>query len=111
MTRPWGVIDRTDWRNTPAIQGRVATKVEFEAGRASFYIPEGSKPYPRPLPACAIHHEEGTGKMTPVVIVQAEVLPHMTVLGAVLPDGGSMVCTLPEVEWVPEPDEGFFRVG
>ena len=109
MTVLWEALTSASWRSVPSVQGRVATDADVQAGRAVFYVPTGSKPYPLSLPVCAIHRDEETGKATSIVVIQAEEAPGQIVLGARPLEGGNMVCTLPEVELVQHPEEGFFR--
>lgn len=111
MTQPFAPLTLANWQSAPSTRGRVAVWADVQAGQAAFHIPSGSKPYPLSLPACAIHSDGETGQNASIVVIQAEELPDQIVLGARLLDGGSLVCTLLEVEWVPEPDEGFFRLG
>ena len=60
----WGPLDITNWRETPCIRGRVATKDDVDAGLAVFYIinPSQMKPLDVRLPACAIHMDLDTQK-------------------------------------------------
>lgn len=109
MTELWGALTSATWRGVPAVRGRVATEADVQAGKAVFYIPTGSKPHQLLLPACAMHRDAETRKATSVVVIQAEEVPGKIVLGVRPVAGGSMVCTLAEVELVQSPDEGFFQ--
>ena len=97
------------WRNTPVTSGRTATEIDVKAGRAGFHIPSGSSPHQIVLPTCGFHRDVETGKVTPVVIIQAETAGDQTIFGARLLAGGNMVCTAEEVEVVTQPDAQFFR--
>ena len=108
MDELWGPLVAQDWRSTPATAGRTATEIDVKAGRAVFYIRGGSVPHQIAIPICAIHRDVETGRATPVVVIQAEEAGDQTVLGVRLLEGGNMVCTLAEVEFLAEPDPRFF---
>jgi hypothetical protein len=104
----WGPVVRANWRTTPVICGRAATEADVKAGRAVFHIPTGSVPHQIVLPICGIHRDVETGAATRVVVIQAEEAGGRTMLGARLLEGGNMVCTLAEIEFLTEPDSHFF---
>ena len=96
----WGPISVNGWRNTQCITGRPATEDDVAAGSAVFYIPDGSAAAPMALPCCAIQSLED-GSEQPVVIVQAEVAPHGTILGVRPLSGGNGICMATEVRLLP----------
>lgn len=99
-------IDIKHWRATPAVEGRAATDLDVNAGRAVFAI--GGEPVELDLPACAIVREEGLGEATPVIVIQAERLEDDTVaVGYRLLDGGCGIGNLDDFEFLSEPDERF----
>ncbi len=100
MTDLWGPISATDWHATPCIAGRPATEADVAAGSAVFYVPGGSAPAPMSLPCCAIQVLED-GSELPVVIVQAELAPHGTILGVRPLSGGNGICMSTEVRLLP----------
>lgn len=100
------VIDMKQWRSTPAVEGRVATEFDVNAGRAVFAV--DGEPVAIDLPACAIVREEGVGEPTPVIVIQAERLDDGTVaIGFRFLDGGTGIADLEDVEFLSEPDERF----
>jgi hypothetical protein len=96
----WGPIALNDWRSTPCIAGRPATEADVAAGLAVFYVPGGSGVAPLPLPCCAFRSLDDGSKQS-VVIVQAEVAPHGTLLGVRPLSGGNGICMLSEVQLLP----------
>ncbi len=99
-------IDMKRWRNTPAIEGRAATEMDVNAGRAVFAV--GGEPIEIDLPACAIVREEGVGEPTPVVVIQAERIEDGTIaVGFRLLDGESGIADFEDVEFLSEPDQRF----
>ncbi len=99
-------IDMKQWRSTPAIEGRAATELDVNAGRAVFAV--DGEPVAIDLPACAIVREEGVGEPTPVIVIQAERLDDGTVaVGFRFLDGGTGIADLEDVEFLSEPDARF----
>jgi hypothetical protein len=96
MTELWGKISASDWRNTSCIVGRPATEADVAAGFAVFYVQGNSVAAPMSLPCCAIQALED-GSEQPVVIVQAEIAPHGTILGVRPISGGNGICMDSEV--------------
>ena len=95
------------WRATPAVEGRAATEMDVDAGRAVFAV--DGEAVELDLPSCAIIREEGVGEPTPVIIIQAERLEDGTVaVGFRLVDGGTGIADLTDVELLSEPDARFF---
>jgi len=101
MVELWGSISDSEWRNTPYIAGRPATEADVAAGRAVFYVSDDSVPAPLDLPCCAIQLLED-GSEEPVIIVQAELAPHGTILGVRPLSGGNGICMLSEVRLLPD---------
>jgi len=100
MTDPWGPISASDWRDTPCVSGRPATEADVAAGCAVFYIPGDSAAAPMTLPACGLQSLAG-GSEQPVVIIQAELAPHGTILGVRPLSGGNGICMATEVRLLP----------
>jgi len=100
MADHWGSIEASEWRTTPCVVGRPATEADVAAGSAVFYVPGESTAAPMALPCCAIQlHEDGSEQ--PVVIVQAELAPHGTILGVRPLSGGNGICMATEVRLLP----------
>ena len=70
------------------------------AGSAVFYVPGDSASAEMDLPACAIQLLED-GSEQPVVIVQAELAPHGTILGVRPLSGGNGICMATDVRLLP----------
>jgi hypothetical protein len=109
----WGPIAMENWRETPCIQGRVATEDDANAGRAVFYLDlsEGQESHPvdLDLPRCAVLHEEGEDDL-PVIVIQAEEGNNGSVqlIAGYRPlTGGSGICMLNQLELLPQPDHRF----
>ncbi len=100
MTDLWGPIEASAWRNTPCVVGRPATEADVAAGSAVFYVLGDSVAAPMRLPCCAIQSLED-GSDQSVVVVQAEVAPHGTILGVRPLSGGSCICMAAEIRLLP----------
>ena len=100
MTDLWGPIPASEWHSTPCIIGRPATEADVAAGTAVFYVPGDSAAAPMRLPCCAIQSLED-GSEQPVIIVQAELAPHGTILGVRLLAGGNGLCMATEIRLLP----------
>ncbi len=100
MADLWSSIAASEWRNTPCVVGRPATEADVAAGSAVFYVPGESAAVPMALPCCAIQSLED-GSEQPVVIVQAELAPHGTILGVRPLSGGNGICMATEVRLLP----------
>ncbi len=70
------------------------------AGSAVFYVSGDSAAAEMDLPACAIQLLED-GSEQPVVIVQAELAPHGTILGVRPLSGGNGICMATDVRLLP----------
>ena len=101
MTDLWGPIQANEWRNTPCVLGRPASEDDVAAGNAVFYVPGDSAAASMALPCCAVQTlEDGTEQ--PVVVVQAELAPHGTILGVRPLSGGNAICMATEVRLLPD---------
>jgi hypothetical protein len=89
------------------LNGRAATKKDFEAGKVIFYIPDSrSAPYSfgrdLPLTARVVNPDLGDGcppPGTPLIIVQAEITDgEYVTLGVIYGDGDEGVFALEDVE-------------
>jgi hypothetical protein len=100
MVDLWSSITASEWRDTPCVVGRPATEADVAAGSAVFYVPGESAAAPMALPCCAIQSLED-GSEQPVVIVQAELAPHGTILGVRPLSGGNGICMATEVRLLP----------
>jgi hypothetical protein len=100
MTDLWGPISAREWRNTPCVVGRPATEADVASGSAVFLVQGGSAAAPMRLPCCAIQSlEDGSKKQ--VVVIQAELANHDTILGVRPLSGGNGICTIAEVRLLP----------
>jgi hypothetical protein len=70
------------------------------AGSAVFYVQGESTAAPMTLPCCAMQSLDG-GAEQPVVIVQAEIAPHGTILGVRPLSGGNGICMATDVRLLP----------
>jgi hypothetical protein len=85
---------------------------DVKAGIAVFYSPTGpqfipNEPYFTELPAPAILREGGAGEPTPVILIQAEQGPNGVIVGYRHLGGGNGLCTLEELEILPNRDSRF----
>lgn len=96
----WCPINPDQWRFIPCVVGRVATEEDVKAGRAVFYIKQGSAPADLTLPCCGIQALE-SGREERVVVIQAEVIPDGTLLGVRPLTGGNGLCQDWEVTLLP----------
>jgi hypothetical protein len=103
----WRALKPSDWQTAQAVSGRIATEADVKNGCAVFYIPSGSVPHRIALPACAIHHDVVTGRAEAVVVIQAEAGDGQIIVGVRPLEGGNMICTLPELEFVAPSDPRF----
>ena len=101
MSDLWGSIAASKWRDTPCVFGRPATEADVAAGCAVFYVPGESVAASMTIPCCAIQLLED-GSEQPVVIVQAELAPHGTILGVRPLSGGNGICMAAEVRLLPD---------
>ena len=106
MVELWGPILATEWHSTPCVVGRQATEADVAAGSAVFYVPGESAAAAMRLPCCAVQSLED-GSAQPVVIVQAELAPHGTILGVRPLSGGNGICMATEVRLFPDGFESY----
>lgn len=104
-----GGFDVDDWSRLKAFTGAVATLEDVQARRAVFALADTVSPHPlvMDLPQPLIWWEDD-GEQAAVAI-QAEVHTNsdgetMEVLGLILPDGGSAVALLDDVDLVDDTD-------
>jgi hypothetical protein len=89
------------------ISGRAATAADVDAGNAVFVLQAEGQPIGKPLgikiPQYAFHLEEGTGRRTPCVIIQAEEARGQRMIGCrMLYKGELLAATLAEFELLGE---------
>ena len=104
-----GGFDVDDWSRLKAFTGAVATLEDVQARRAVFALADTVSPHPllMDLPQPLIWWEDDGEQAA--VAVQAEVHTNsdgetMEVLGLILPDGGSAVALLDDVDLVDDTD-------
>lgn len=104
-----GGFDIDDWRRLKPFAGAVATLDDVQAGRAVFALADTTDPRPldMELPQPLIWWEDDGEQAA--VAVQAEAHTGsggelMEVLGLILPDGGSAVALLEDVDLVDDTD-------
>ena len=104
-----GGFDVDDWTRLSAFTGRVATLEDVQARRAVFALADTTEPRPldMPLPQPLIWWEEDGEQAAVAVQAEAHVNADgeaMDVLGLILPDGGSAVALLDDVDLVDDTD-------
>lgn len=104
-----GGFDVEDWTRLVPFTGAVASLEDVQARRAVFALADTREPRPldMPLPQPVIWWEEDGEQAA--VAVQAEVHinsddEEMEVLGLILPDGGSAVALIEDVDLVDDSD-------
>ncbi|WP_091741533.1 hypothetical protein [Phenylobacterium immobile] len=104
-----GGFDVDDWRRLTSFTGAAATLDDVQAGRAIFALADSIDPRPLPmeLPQPVIWWDDDSAQAA--VVVQAEIHDRleeeaMEVLGIILPDGGSAVALLEDVDLVDDSD-------
>ena len=104
-----GGFDADDWSRLSAFAGAVATLDDVQAGRAVFALGDTTDPQPidMDLPQPVIWWDEDGEQGA--VAVQAELHTgpdgeRMEVLGLILPDGGSAIALLEDVDLVDDTD-------
>lgn len=89
------------------MSGAGAVEEDVVAGRAVFYSNPSGEPLVVDLPVCAWRAGEDGGEPVPVVVVQAE-KTNGGIFGYRYLEGGNGICTLPELDFVPDPEDGSF---
>ena len=103
----WGPVTEAAWRSVPVTSGAGALERDVANGRAVFATIPTGEPYALKLPVCAWLTVETSDERVPVVVVQGETT-NGGVFGFRYLEGGNGVCTLPELEFLPDPDERFW---
>jgi hypothetical protein len=104
-----GGFDIDDWTRLTAFTGAVATLDDVQARRAVFALAdtEGPRTYEMDLPQPVIWWEEDGEQAAVAVQAETHVSADgetMDVLGLILPDGGSAVALLEDVDLVDDTD-------
>ena len=104
-----GGFDVDDWSRLAAFTGAVATLDDVQARRAVFALAEtdAARPLDMELPQPVIWWEEDGEQAAVAVQAEHHVGPDgeaMEVLGLILPDGGSAVALLEDVDLVDDAD-------
>ena len=104
-----GGFDVDDWTRLTAFTGRIATLEDVQARRAVFALADTTDPRPldMPLPQPLIWWDDDGEQAAVAVQAEAHVSAEgetMEVLGLILPDGGSAVALLDDVDIVDDTD-------
>lgn len=104
-----GGFDVDDWTRLTAFQGAVATLDDVQARRAVFALTDtaDARPLDMPLPQPLIWWDDEAAQAAVAIQAELHVSPDgetMEVLGLVLPDGGSAVALLEDVDLVDAAD-------
>lgn len=104
-----GGFDVDDWMRLKPFRGVVATLDDVQAGRAVFALADTADPRPldMDLPQPLIWWEDEGEQAAVAVQAEAHLGPDgeaMEVLGLILPDGGSAVALLEDVDLVDDTD-------
>lgn len=104
-----GGFDVDDWTRLTAFTGKVATLEDVQARRAVFALADTTDPKPldMDLPQPVIWWEEDGEQAAVAVQAEAHVNAEgepMEVLGLILPDGGSAVALIDDVDLVDDTD-------
>jgi len=104
-----GGFDVDDWSRLTAFAAAVATLDDVQAGRAVFALADTAEPRPIEidLPQPVIWWDDDGAQAAVAVQAEAHVGPDgdlMEVLGLILPDGGSAVALLEDVDLVDDTD-------
>ena len=104
-----GGFDVDDWTRLQAFAGAVATLEDVQAGRAVFALGDTQRPRPldMELPQPVIWWDEDGEQGAVAVQAEAHGGPDgevLEVLGLILPDGGSAVALLEDVDLVDDTD-------
>jgi hypothetical protein len=104
-----GGFDVDDWSRLKAFAGALATLEDVQAARAVFALADTTDPRPLDveLPQPVIWWDDDGPQAAVAVQAEAHVGPDgelMEVLGLILPDGGSAVALLEDVDLVDDTD-------
>lgn len=104
-----GGFDVDDWMRLKPFVGALATLDDVQAGRAVFALADTADPRPldMDLPQPLIWWEDEGEQAAVAVQAEAHIGPDgeaMEVLGLILPDGGSAVALLDDVDLVDDTD-------
>jgi len=93
-----------NWRQPPAVLGRLAHEADLVSRTAVFHQDGGGSVFAgRRLPALAMY-QAGSGKAVPVLVVQAEGGPNDGVVcGARYADGRELMCMLGDLDFDEDP--------
>lgn len=103
-------FDVDDWLRLSAFTGAVATLADVQAGRAVFALGDTDAPHPidMALPQPVIWWDDDGEQAAVAVQAESHIGPEddepMEVLGLILPDGGSVVALLEDVDLVDDTD-------
>jgi len=102
-------FDVDDWTRLQAFTGKVASLEDVQARRAVFALADTTEPRPldMELPQPLIWWDDDDGQAAVAIQAEAHVSAEgetMEVLGLVLPDGGSAVALLDDVDLVDDTD-------
>lgn len=97
----WTPIVLKSWKNTPSINGRLATEGDVINGLAIYCINKvDSKPYPIQLPKLAYLTDFETKNQKLVVVIQVESTSKDTIAGYRDIDGGFGACLFYELKFL-----------
>jgi len=104
-----GGFDVDDWSRLKAFTGAVATLDDVRARRAVFALDDtdDARPIHLDLPQPLIWWEDDGAQAAVAVQAESHLGEHgepMEVLGLILPDGGSAVALLDDIDWVDDTD-------
>ena len=102
----WAPVDLSAWSSVPAVTGRIATEEDVRQGAAVFFDRTGeSSVYGEvDLPALAIYTNSGDGSQEQVVVIQLETKDNKVLAGVRPLEGGSLICTIEQLNFVSESD-------
>ncbi len=102
-------ITFSNWKDVPIFNKRLASKEDVDNNLALFTtINSEGKPFEIVLPFCAYYFEEKTKRKISFIATQAEIANNEVIIGGIQIDGKTLVCTLPELEIIEDPDQSFF---
>ncbi len=98
-------FDFSDLSTIPAINGRLATKDDFEKGLSIFYQEGLAEPFNEYRLPCLAKFTDDDGAIHKVVVIQIEKQIKLAgdgevVCGVYFENGSSVVCTINELEFM-----------